>query len=195
VRRATFRRPGAGPGSCRAPKAEQTGWGHGPALHDQRRDHQDEDAGKQPLVAMRIGQAGNDAEVDRNRPAQPHPGGEGWSPSVSFVRTAVGRSIGEQTARAGNLLGGAGPSRGSWSRVDPGSRCRRTSRRHNSLRPSLGEVRSDRFPSRPGLGGCRRVEPAPGARPRELPACGRPPIAQGSPSCHSLTVRRHLYRR
>jgi hypothetical protein len=29
------RRPGAGPGSSRAPKAEQTGgWGHGPALHD-----------------------------------------------------------------------------------------------------------------------------------------------------------------
>ena len=62
---------------------EQTrGWSHGPALHDQRRDHQDENADKQPLVAMRIGQAGDDAEVYRNRPAQPHPGGEGYLTQV-----------------------------------------------------------------------------------------------------------------
>ena len=35
---------------------------------------------------MRIGEPGNDAEIDRHRPAQPHPGGEGCLTQVEPER-------------------------------------------------------------------------------------------------------------
>jgi uncharacterized protein (DUF924 family) len=57
-----------------AREAEQLGGeADRPTLHDERGDHQDEDAGEQPLVAIGIGQGRDDAEIDRHRAAQPDP--------------------------------------------------------------------------------------------------------------------------
>src|SRR5277367_6903056 len=73
------------------PEAKQSGgWRDGPALHEQRGDYQNEDAGEQALIAADIGQCRNDAEIDRDRPAQPDPGGKGSLAPIEPERQQAG---------------------------------------------------------------------------------------------------------